>query len=220
MKEYCRINPTGILYYEFNQRYFIINMSNNNKITYLIGIPVLISIMVMSCKDPWNEYTRLNDDTVTKNLMEVISGEPNLSAFNELLVRTGWDEILVLPQLYTVWAPTNDALNNLEESYLTDSAKLKQLVDHHIAYSRYSYINSDQETQKIKMYSGKNLMLDFQHMKIDYASLNEPADIPAVNGMLHVIDDVLIPKDNIWDLIENNSLCPLQTGYINSLTGE
>lgn len=186
----------------------------------MIGIPVLIGIMVLSCKDPWDEYVKLNDDTVTENLMEVISNDPNLSAFSELLERTGWDEILVLSQMYTVWAPTNDALSNLDASYLTDSVELKLLVEHHIAYSRYPYSNAGQETRKIKMFSGKNLILDFQQMIIEYASLVDPSDIPAVNGMLHVIDNVLIPKDNIWDLIENCSLCPLQTGYINSLTGE
>ena len=194
-------------------------MRKNFRLSYLISIPILIILVILSCKDPWDEYVKLNDDTVTENLMEVISNDPDLSAFSGLLVQTGWDEILVLSQSYTVWAPTNDALSDLDAGYLTDTVKLRLLVDHHIAYSRYPYTNPGQETRKIKMYSGKNLILDFQNMKIEYASLHEPADIPAVNGMLHKIDDVLIPKNNLWDFIETSSLCPLQTGYINSLTG-
>jgi uncharacterized surface protein with fasciclin (FAS1) repeats len=196
------------------------NMRKIYKISFLIGILLLAVMVFLTCNDPWDEYVQLKDDTITENLLEVISDNPELSAFCELLEKTGWDETLVLSQMYTVWAPTNDALADLDESYLTDSVKLRLLVDHHIAYRRYPYLNASQETLKIKMYSGKMLILDFLHMKIENASLNEPADVSAVNGMLHVIDDVLIPKDNIWDFIENSSLCPLHTGYINSLTGE
>ncbi len=196
------------------------NMRKIYKLSFLIGIPVLAGIVFLTCNDPWDEYVQLKDDTVTENLMEVISNDPELSAFYQLLEKTGWDEILVLSQMYTVWAPTNDAISNLDESYLTDTVKLKQLIDHHIAYTRYPYTNAGKESQKIKMYSGKILVLDYQNMKVEYASLHEPADVPAINGMLHIIDDVLIPKDNVWDFIENSSLCPLHTGYLNSLTGE
>ncbi len=195
-------------------------MRNNISISHFISILLLISMTVLTCKDPWDEHVKLNDDTVTENLMEVISGDPDLSAFSELLTETGWDEILVLSQMYTVWAPTNDALSSLDESYSTDTVKRKLLVDHHITYSRYPYTNPGEDTRKIKMFSGKNLLLDFQNLKIEDASLHDPADIPAVNGMLHKIDNVLIPKDNIWDFIENSFLCPLQTDYINSLSGE
>ncbi|MBN2214520.1 MAG: fasciclin domain-containing protein [Bacteroidales bacterium] len=196
------------------------NIRKEHKLSCLIGIPVLISMICLSCKDPWDEYVKLNDDTLTENLMEVISNDPDLSTFSGLLEETGWDEMLVLPQMYTVWAPTNDALSNLDENYLTDPVKLNLLVAHHIVYSRYPYTNAGQEIIKLKMYSGKNLLLDLQNLKIEDASLHDPVDVPAVNGMLHVIDKVLIPKNNIWDFIEITALCPLHTGYMNSLTGE
>jgi uncharacterized surface protein with fasciclin (FAS1) repeats len=181
---------------------------------YLIALIVLFS----ACQDNWEEHNKLNQDVAEGNLMQIISGHPNLSKFAGYLIQTGWDKELSSSKSFTVWAPTDEAMAQVEQSILNDSAKLNQFVSNHICFLRYSYY-STKELQKIKAYSGKNIIVDNLNGKVEDASLIWPYDLVADNGILHVIDKPLIPKMNIWEFVEQTDLCPKHSGYLNSLTG-
>ncbi len=179
-----------------------------------------IVILFWKCKDQWDEHTKLNNDVVQEDIMEVINDKPELSQFAECLISTGWDKELSSSKSYTLWAPNNEAMTLVDETILNDSAKLHQFVANHIGFTLYSYSSSpSSEIKKIKTFSGKNIKIDILNGKVEDASLVQPFDLLANNGILHIIDKPLIPKQNIWEYIENTNVCPKHAGYLNSLTG-
>lgn len=170
-----------------------------------------------SCTDKWDEHIRLRDGVVRDNLMEILSNDPDLKVFAGLLSEAGWEDELSSSKLYTVWAPTDDAMSTLSGVSLDDSATLARFIGNHICFTSYSY-NQLSPQKKMKMFSGKNLVLDSENKTIDEAFVQEPYDILAANGILHKIDRPLVPKPNVWEIIESTSQCPLHTGYLTGMS--
>ncbi len=189
-----------------------------NKLKKLILYSLFISLSFIRCQDQWEEHTRLNDDIAQHNIMELISGDPDLSVFKGYLESTGWDKELISTKSYTVWAPDNNAMSQVDSEILNDTARLDKFVANHISYTRFSYYGTA-ELQKVKTYAGKYITIDNKNGKVEDAFLKQPYDILANNGILHVIDKPLIPKPNLWEIIETTDLCPAYTGYLNSLSG-
>jgi uncharacterized surface protein with fasciclin (FAS1) repeats len=184
---------------------------------------ILITLLILSgiyaCQDPWTERTVVNDDVPALNLMEEILGRPELSQFAQYLQSTGWDTLLNATKPYTVWAPTNDALSKVGNTIINDEELLRDLVNNHISLLQYEYFTG-KESIRIKTFKDKYISLDFVNGKVNESNLLEPYDVVANNGILHIIDQALVPQKNIWEFIETTNLCPKLSGYLNSLTGE
>src|ERR671913_602081 len=89
---------------------------------------VLAFVLVMIGCKKWEDHTNIENQDLTKNLMEEISQRSNLSKFVEYVKKTGLDKELASSKTYTVWAPTNDALQTLDPTIIADTAKLRQFV--------------------------------------------------------------------------------------------
>jgi uncharacterized surface protein with fasciclin (FAS1) repeats len=191
-------------------------MSKNWKLLFFSAFMI---VGFMGCQDPWEEHDKINADVTGDNLMELIRSKSELSAFADYLKETGMDSVITTNRTYTVWAPSNEALSALDNSIVNDPVKLKQFVANHISFTLYSYFD-EQPAGRIKTLSGKTILLNYLQGKVDDANLVKPYDLPAKNGILHIIDKSLIPKMNIWEFIQTTNLCKAHTDYINSLTGE
>lgn len=102
-------------------------MFKGNRITVLLA--ALFFVMVFSqCSKKWDEHNAITDNALNDNLAEAISNTPNLSKFSDLLVKSGYDKVISSSKTYTVWAPTDQALQSLDPSITTDSVKLKMLL--------------------------------------------------------------------------------------------
>jgi uncharacterized surface protein with fasciclin (FAS1) repeats len=97
---------------------------------------------------------------------------------------------------FTVFAPTNDAFDKLPEgtleSLLADKEKLTQILTYHVVpgkvtSSQVAGLNSATTVQ------GKNLAIDASSGVMINGAKVIQADIEASNGVIHVIDTVLIP---------------------------
>jgi uncharacterized surface protein with fasciclin (FAS1) repeats len=188
------------------------------KLKKLIFYSLCVSLSFITCQDPWEEHTKLNDDIARLNIMELIADNSELSAFKGYLESTGWDAVLASTKSYTVWAPTNSAMSQVDNEILNDTAKLKKFVANHICYTRLPYYSKN-ELLKVETFAGKYISIDNKNGTVEDASLIQPYDILANNGILHIIDKPLVPKPNLWEFIETTDLCPEHAGYLNSLTG-
>ena len=184
--------------------------SNINKL--LLGV-ILLGSVVMGCKK-WDDNNAATDPTLTKTLLEQIKEDGNLSKFSELLVKSGYDKILASSKTFTVYAPTNAALANLDPAIVNDSAKLNAFVGNHIATQ--SFVTTTITTQKrVPMLNGKyqNLL----NKTIDDATIVQ-ADKYAANGVLQVIDKMLPVLSTSWETLQTNSNIPAaQKAYMLSL---
>ena len=103
---------------------------------------------------------------------------------------------------FTVFAPTDDAFAKLPkgtiESLLKDIPKLKAILTYHVIEGAVPASDVVQH-KKLTTLQGKEVNVDaakwhlHKSVKINDANIVK-ADIKADNGLIHVIDKVLLPK--------------------------
>jgi len=190
----------------------------------------------LSCTRKWDDHNKPNDNDLTQNLYDKIAADESLSKFTSYLEKTGYADTLQLNKSFTVWAPTNDALQSIDATIGNDAAKLKTFVAHHIA--RLSYYTSQVQSApaRLPLLDGKYVI--FKSAAFEDATINDK-DRLAANGVLHTLTAAAAPVGNCWDYIDslkagNNNMASFikndnklvrdttnaeQTG-INPLTGE
>jgi uncharacterized surface protein with fasciclin (FAS1) repeats len=182
------------------------------------AVLLLLLVMIFGCKtDVWEDHTKLLEGVAVQNLYELISSDAQLSSFAAMLEQTGWDQELKSSKVFTVWAPTNEALANLGSEIQNNSELLQTFVSNHIVFDNI-LAKGNHDIFKIKMTSNKNLLVDNSNKTIDGVSLLGDLDIPATNGILHTIGAPLTPRKNVWELIEEQQNNYLHATYLNSLS--
>lgn len=181
-----------------------------NKILFCFFISGLLTA---GCKK-WDDHNAITDAALTKTLTEQIKENANLSKFTELLQKSGFDKVLSSSQTFTVYAPTNAALANLDAAIVNDSAKLNAFVKNHIANQTY-FTTTVTTSQRVPMINGKyqNLL----NKSINDATIVQ-ADKYAANGVLQVIDKALPVLNTTWETLQGSTDIPAaQKAYMLSL---
>jgi uncharacterized surface protein with fasciclin (FAS1) repeats len=101
---------------------------------------------------------------------------------------------------FTVFAPNDDAFAKLPkgtvESLLDDKAKLTSVLTYHVVSGKV--MSRDVKTGPVKTVQGQNAQIKVsgifsKTVMIDNAKVIKP-DIVTDNGVIHVIDSVILPK--------------------------
>ncbi|MGY5354485.1 fasciclin domain-containing protein [Wenyingzhuangia sp. IMCC45467] len=172
-------------------------------------------LTVVSCSDPWDDRSEIKDQNLSENLTERISKTSETSEFSKLLKETGMDKTLSSSKTYTVWAPTNEAINQVDPSLLSDMESKTLFVQNHIALTAFSTV-SEMDTVNVQMLSNK--YFDFlENGTVINDSGVLKADQYASNGLLHVIDKAIIPRKNIWQYIKSLKGSNKMADYLLSL---
>ncbi len=186
------------------------------KFTKYIIYGLLFSAAVLSsCKDQWEDHNEVLNPDITINLFEKISGNTDLSTFSNYLVKTGFDKVIASSKTYTVWAPNNAALQNLDQDIVSDTAKLKEFVAYHISNQSYLTSTPSDTTLRVQTLSGK--YVNFSKDSFEEASI-VTADQYSRNGILHVIDKAVESRKNIWEYINGSATGLLEKNYLQSLS--
>ncbi len=188
------------------------------KINFTLVLSVLFNcLIVTSCTDKWVEHNGADNPLLGETLFQQISKNPELSKFSEYLVKTEYDKVLSSSKLFTVWAPTNDALAGLSLDIINDNEKLEQFVANHISNQSYQTTGLN-EPRRIKVLSGK--YLTFSQSSIDDVSLAKSNQVVG-NGVFHIINGVLEPKQNAWEALNDlTSIGLAQKAYLQSVNYE
>lgn len=174
---------------------------------------LLFALSTVSCKK-WDEHNQVTNQDINKTLIDEISQHANLSKFYGYLQKTGLDKELASSKTYTVWAPVNDALQNLDAAIVNDTAKLRRFISNHIALQSYFTRNAS-ASPRVVMLNGK--WVNFTSTKFDDAIITE-ADKFVSNGVLQVIDKVAPVYPNAWELLDSTKATYHQSAIILSLT--
>ncbi|RXG27609.1 fasciclin domain-containing protein [Leeuwenhoekiella marinoflava] len=188
-------------------------MTTLNTYTKWLFIGVL-SMGLSNCSDPWDDRSAEGDQNLQKNLSERLLENTETSSFGQLLVETGYDSILKASKTFTVWAPTNEAMNQVDESILSDLEKSRLFIKNHITLSAYSSVNSE-DTLTIHMLSNK--YLQFIEGNRIAGSQVVTADQYTSNGIFYTIDQALEVRPNIWEYLEENKAEYSVGAYLYSL---
>ncbi|OQP66163.1 hypothetical protein A4R26_13805 [Niastella populi] len=173
----------------------------------------LASMGPAGCKK-WDDHNAITDEALTSTLFEQISADTSLSRFTELLSKSGYDKLLSSSITYTVYAPDNAALANLDAAIVNDTTQLRRFVGNHIGLLTY-LTSATSATQRIAMVNGKyhNIL----GATIENADIKRP-DQRAKNGVFHIINKMLPALNNCWEALTTNSAIPsAQKNYLLSL---
>ncbi|MBW4447885.1 MAG: fasciclin domain-containing protein [Spirirestis rafaelensis WJT71-NPBG6] len=132
------------------------------------------------------------------NLLETAVKAGNFNTLIKAVKATKLDEeILNTPGSYTVFAPTDEAFAKLPEgtldALLQDIPKLKKIVAYHLAFGD---VRSDDlaQLEEAETVEGSVLAIESADGKIKVNDANVlKTDILTDNGVIHVIDQVLMP---------------------------
>jgi hypothetical protein len=161
-------------------------------------------LLITGCSKLKDDRNAITDESLKMNLFEVISANAQLSTFATYLKQTGYDKVISSSKNYTVFAPVNSSLSNLDPGTVSDPAKLKKFVGNHIANQLYSTKEIVTAT-RIPMLNGKyNNML---RNKIGDANISS-GDQYAANGLVQVIDQFVPALDNSWDFLSTHADAP------------
>ncbi len=184
-------------------------MYNKKTIT---GLVLFFTLVLTGC-NKWKDHTKIGQQDLTQNLLQAISSNTDLSKFKEYVTLAGLDSVLQASKTFTVWAPTNAALATIDPAVVADKAKLRDFIMNHISYQLY-FIRDAAVPVRIQMLNGK--YNNFSASKFDEASFIT-TDRYVSNGVLHSIDKMVPPLQNIWDFVNSTTSLYAQNAYLLTL---
>jgi uncharacterized surface protein with fasciclin (FAS1) repeats len=139
----------------------------------------------------------------TQTIGEMAAGNENLTILTAALQAAGLDGMMMEAGEYTVFAPTDDAfaalltkLDITKEELLADQATLKSVLPYHVVPMVVKAADIPYGTA-IETANGQTITISDANVITD-ASGNTAnivgTDMMATNGVVHVIDTVLLPK--------------------------
>ncbi|HQZ73054.1 MAG TPA: fasciclin domain-containing protein, partial [Chitinophagaceae bacterium] len=141
----------------------------------------------------------VQDDESQKDVVKVAVGSADHSTLVAALKQAELVTSLSNAGPFTVFAPTNAAFDKLPagtvDGLMKDDKKadLQNILQYHVAVAVYKTENM-KDGQIIGQANGDNITLSVKDGKVMInGSANIVASIPASNGIIHVIDAVLLP---------------------------
>ncbi|HEY9891009.1 MAG TPA: fasciclin domain-containing protein [Candidatus Sericytochromatia bacterium] len=132
-------------------------------------------------------------------MADIIETAKNAGSFNTLLKAieaADLMELLKSPGSYTVFAPVDKAFARMPEgmldSLLQDIPKLKKIITYHVLFGDVRTDNLI-ELEEAETVEGSIVAIDTSNgYKVNQALIVTP-DIIADNGVIHIIDSILMP---------------------------
>jgi len=159
-----------------------------------------------SGQQPANEETTeaggqeaVSDDVSQKDIVKIAVGSADHTTLVAALKQAEYVNDLANAGPFTVFAPTNAAFNKLPAGTVDDllkpenKEKLREILEYHVSVGGYKqeYLADGQTINQANL---KNIVVNLSDGKMTVNSTaNVLATIPASNGIIYVIDEVLMP---------------------------
>lgn len=131
-----------------------------------------------------------------KNIIETASSNPDFSTLVTAIKTAGLVDTLSGVGPFTVFAPTNEAFAKIPketlDAVLADTAKLTSILTYHVVAGKVMAKDAAELTEATTVEGSRITIDSSEGVKINDASVTT-ADIECSNGVIHVIDTVLMP---------------------------
>ncbi len=142
----------------------------------------------------------VQDDVSQRNIVQVAMSSPNHTTLVAAVKAAGLIDALSNAGPFTVFAPTNEAFNKLPAGTVENllkpenKATLSDILEYHtfVGVIRTEQMRDGQRLNQVNL---RNVVLSVQDGKVKVnGKANIIASVPASNGIIHVIDEVLLPE--------------------------
>jgi uncharacterized surface protein with fasciclin (FAS1) repeats len=155
-----------------------------------------------SKNDPATQQGSNSPTARSKNVVDTAIVAGNFTTLIAGIKAAGLTDKLTGKGPFTVFAPTDEAFKKLPtgafDALLKDSAKLKAVLSYHVVAGRVSA--KDLNSGDVMTLQGTPLTaaVSSSGLQVNGAHVTQ-RDIDAANGIIHVIDAVIMPKN--WELL-------------------
>lgn len=176
----------------------------SKKFLSITAIALIVGLMFTSCNDDDDEDMMLP----TNDIVALATSTSDLSTLVTAISAADLTSTLQGDGPFTVFAPTNDAFDNLEdgvlETLLDNPDLLAEVLQYHVVSGKVMSTDlSDGDVATLL--SGKSINVSIMDgvVTLNNNAMVTNTDIEASNGVVHLIDEVLLPegfelpKDNI-----------------------
>jgi uncharacterized surface protein with fasciclin (FAS1) repeats len=138
------------------------------------------------------------DDDSQKDVVKVAVGSPDHTTLVAALKAAEYVDVLSNAGPFTVFAPTDEAFKKLPPGTVEDLVKpenkdkLRTILEYHV-YVGGMKTEMMRDGQTIGQASGHNATIKVENGKYMINGANIVASVPASNGIIHVVDAVLLP---------------------------
>jgi hypothetical protein len=179
---------------------------------YIIFYTFLLLLLTWGCNDKWDERYSDELETVSENMWDFIQKSPNLSNYVEIVKELDYDTLFANKNIYTLFIPTNDAINSYESQY----------GDFSLDILKYHITNQFIQSRSIK---GKKPILTLlekfslfenfsQNLSYDQIEIIEESPL-FLNGKFFITNSVALPRPNIFQYLQDYN--PSFSNYISEL---
>ncbi|MBU6337564.1 MAG: fasciclin domain-containing protein [Acidobacteria bacterium] len=145
--------------------------------------------------------TQTTAGTASETIVAAAAATPDLSTLVSALKAADLVSTLEGKGPFTVFAPTNQAFSDIQPTVdkllePANKAELKKVLTYHVVPGTYTSADL-KDGQKLKTVEGQDLTVSIKGgtVKVNDATV-EKADIETSNGVVHIIDGVLVPPGN------------------------
>ncbi len=151
-------------------------------------------------EEPAAEDPMADEDAMAEGdtIVDIAADNEDFSTLVEAIQAAGLEEVLASDGPFTVFAPTNEAFEALPEGALEallepeNQDVLVQVLTYHVVPA--AVLSDELESGDVPTVEGSTVMIEVTDdgVMVNEAMVTE-ADIEASNGVLHAVDQVLLP---------------------------
>ncbi|CAE6935607.1 TGFBI [Symbiodinium natans] len=140
----------------------------------------------------------------TMDIVQLVASEDYLTTMNEAILLAELESTLKASGPLTVFVPTNTAFENLGPGIATslllppNKKKLEEVLLHHVVTGVQSTAAMPAGVTLQALGGGALLVTQNSPLKIDSVSTVISPNVPASNGVLHVMDAVILPSGFVY----------------------
>jgi len=182
---------------------------------------IAFSLVTLLLLSPIFATTANAENHVTDDVVGVALGNPDFSILVSALQKAELVETLQGDGPFTVFAPTNAAFEKLlteldiTADELLAQPDLAKVLTYHVVSGKV--LASDlTDGMKAPTVNGEELMFDLSADPMVNKSMITQTDIEATNGVVHVIDTVLVPSDFTLQEVDMEETTVAKTGLESS----
>lgn len=163
---------------------------------------------LFGCNQLWEEHYDIPSETIDKNVWEALQAESEISSYLQELKNFSYDTLFETTNIFTLFVPTNAAL----EEYKSGNEVSRRLLDYLITPH---FVQSENINGKRKIQTLGNKFILFENMgnllRIDGVQIIQESPLYR-NGKFYIIDEIATVKPNLYEYyaIEN----PILKDYI------